>query len=866
MVFPAIRSALLLHNAPMETIKFFTVQPKIPEPLLPLKQLAENFYFCWHPQVIRLFSRIDRKLWDEVHHNPVLMLSRLPQKRLELLAGDSGFVFHLKRIYDDFLEYMKDDPARDNGYGKDVPIAYLSAEFGVADSLPLYAGGLGVLAGDHLKCASDLNLPMLGIGLCYEAGYFHQYLNSEGWQHDAYQPLTLQSLPLALLQDGKGAPLQVAVEILGRPVILHVWKAQVGRVPLYLLDTNNRENPTETRQITQMLYGGNLENRIKQEILLGVGGARLLKTLGIGKYVCHLNEGHSAFVSLERIRALIREQGLSFDEAWTVVQASTVFTTHTPVPAGHDYFPNDLMRRYFEPFIKEIGISAEEFLRLGKGYKEGDPDFCMTVLGFNTSNCRNGVSRLHAEVSRKMWQGMWPQYPLDDVPIIPITNGVHVPSWMSHAMAEVMERFLPADWLSVWDPGKNTDYMKEIPDSELWRAHLTQRDDLFNFAHGRLQEQLRARNAGLAETEHALNVLTPNAFTIGFARRFATYKRGYLLFRDEERLGKILNNPDMPVQIIIAGKAHPHDTEGKKIIQHIMTLIKKPDFRDRVVFLEDYDINVARYMVRGVDLWLNTPRRPQEACGTSGIKAMANGVLNLSILDGWWDEGYEPGAGWAIGRGEQYDDPEVQDQVESRIIYYLLENEIVPVFFHRLADRIPHEWVKMMKNSFNKLCARFSYHRAMSEYIAHAYRPAREALQSLDGAGFQNLRELSRWGHRVREAWGNIRLAGIEFDERNPVQVGADLDVRAKLALGGLSAEDVAVDLYVGTFESRYGGLVDRKTYPMTSQGPASGDGVFNYQGKVACNETGKFGLKVRVTPRFGKLEHIFSVNLVYWG
>ncbi|MDD4890574.1 MAG: alpha-glucan family phosphorylase, partial [Phycisphaerae bacterium] len=636
----------------MYVIRPFTVVPSLPESLQFLEQLAYNIWWAWNQEGIELFRRLDSDLWERAGHNPVLMLGQLPQSRLEQAAADEGYLAQMERVKAMLDEHMTRKSWFDKNFGHlaDISFAYFSAEFGLTEALPIYSGGLGVLAGDHLKSAAELGLPLVGIGLLYRQGYFRQYLNADGWQQETYPGNDFYTLPVRQVATADGKPMTIDVEYPGRMVKAQVWKVQVGRIFLYLLDTNMDENSPEDRQITSQLYGGDMENRIRQEILLGIGGIRALAAMGITPTVCHMNEGHSGFLALERVRRLVTETKMDYLSAREATRASQIFTTHTPVPAGIDRFPGAMIEKYLHPYFSQLGVSRDEFMALGR-QNPSDPQetFSMAVLALRTAAASNGVSKLHGRVSRAMWQNVWPGVPDDEIPIGSVTNGVHTRSWISGDMAALLDRYLGPRWSrrpedhSVWQR------VDQIPDEELWRTHERRRERLVQFARNRLATQARNRGAAANEIMSAGETLNAETLTIGFARRFATYKRATLLFQDLDRLKAILSNKDCPVQVIFAGKAHPRDNEGKELIRKIVHWARDESIRRRIVFLEDYDMNVARYMVQGCDVWLNTPRRPLEASGTSGMKAAANGCLNASILDGWWDEAFQTGLGWALG-------------------------------------------------------------------------------------------------------------------------------------------------------------------------------------------------------------------------
>jgi glycogen phosphorylase len=640
-------------------LKTFQVFPELPAQLQPLLEIANNLWWVWHPDAMELFRRLDRDLWEEVHHNPVKLLGIIDQKKLATAAGNDGYRAQLARVYEAFKAHLKEL----GWFGKShadlaeqktpFRVAYFSAEFGIHESLPIYSGGLGVLAGDHLKSASEIGLPLVGVGLLYRNGYFQQYLSADGWQQEAYPELDFYNLPIEQMKYADGSPVQVRVDLPENSVFCKVWRTNVGRVPLYLLDTNLQENSPADRDITSRLYGGGPEMRIKQEIVLGIGGVRALEALNIQPTIFHMNEGHSAFLALERIRVLLDKTQLTFDQARQYVMATNVFTTHTPVPAGIDTFSPDMMTKYFKNYYPSLRLDEEGFLALGRedvtSKKQG---FSMAVLAIRLADGVNGVSALHGDVSRKMWHNLWPDVPPDEVPIQHITNGIHVRSWLAPEFVYVLDRYLSSKWQtdptdqSVWEG------VSQIPDEELWRCHERCREKLVGWTRSILKDQLAQRGASFDDIATADEVLDPEALTIGFARRFASYKRGALLLRDPGRLQRLVEDTKRPIQFIFAGKAHPADHEGKELIKAIVNFARNPAVRRRIVFIENYDINIARVLVQGVDVWLNTPRRGMEASGTSGMKAAANGVPNCSILDGWWVEGYAPDLGWAIGRGE----------------------------------------------------------------------------------------------------------------------------------------------------------------------------------------------------------------------
>jgi starch phosphorylase len=830
-----------------------------------MAEIAANLWFSWHAGAIDLMQRVDHHLWRDVNHNPVALLNQISQERLEALAEDSGFLAQMDRVVETMRAYLGATKcAFLNGRAPEgLKIAYLSAEYGLTDCLSLYSGGLGVLSGDHLKSASDLNLPLVAVGLAYGQGYFNQYLNADGWQQEEYHPNDFYNLPMSLVTTDDGNELRISVDIEGRPLKARVWRISVGRVPLYLMDANIEDNPPELRSITFQLYGGDREMRIRQEILLGIGGVRLLKALNIEANVFHMNEGHSAFASLERIRQLRQEKGLNFNEAREVVRASNCFTTHTPVPAGNDYFDPDLVRRHFSSYVADLGISLPVLMAYGRVDPRNDSEqFCMTVLALRLSDFANGVSRLHGRVSRQMWQGVWPHFPEEDIPVGHVTNGVHIPSWISSDMAYLYYRYLGPGWHE--DPDSQTVWkaIEEMPDAELWRARERRRGQMVAFLRNTMVEQLSRRGASAEELRRAGEALNPEALTIVFARRFATYKRAVLIAQDQERLAKILGNPQQPVQLIFAGKAHPKDNEGKEFIRRVVALTHDKRFRDKIVFIEDYDINTARYLVQGADIWLNTPRRPMEACGTSGMKAVANGGLHLSILDGWWDEGFQPGLGWAIGRGEEHSGEYPQDEVEARALYRLLEDEVVPLFYRRDAYGLPRGWISYVKNSLRNLCPVFNSHRMVEDYAESAYLSASRRYLNLVDAEFSGARGLGDWSQRIMENWSQVEVVRAESAAPQSAIWGQELPISALVRLGNLKPEDVAVDAYYGRLRPD-GGFAERLTHTLDPVG--QNDGMWRFEGKVLAQSTGRLGLAVRVVPNHPLAGSKYSLGLAAW-
>jgi starch phosphorylase len=856
----------------MRTVRTVTVVPTLPPPLRELRPLAYNLWWSWNPEAEELFSRLDPELWQRTHRNPVLLLGRMDQKRLERFASDDAYLGHLADVGDRFERYMADPGWFGRTFkGRAAHIAYFSAEYGLSDCLPIYSGGLGILSGDHLKSASDLGLPLTAVGLAYSEGYFRQALNADGWQVERYPRNDFSRLPVEPVSvatggpDGAETPLLVGLDFPQGRVVARVWKVQVGRVALYLLDTNVEQNRPEDRGITSQLYGGDHEQRIQQELVLGVGGMRVLAALGIEPTACHMNEGHSAFLGLERIAQLRARHGLSFDEAWEAASAGNAFTTHTPVPAGNDEFSPDLIDKYLGRYREEQGLSREQLLARGRA-DPNDPSsrFSMAVLALRLSDRANGVSKLHARVSRAMWSALWPELPVHEVPISAITNGVHTRTWLSAEMTALFRRHLGPRWLdepadhSVWER------VDSIPDVELWRTQRRQREQLVTFVRRHLRAQAEQRGAGPAELAAADDALDPDALTLGFARRFATYKRATLFFHDLERLARILADRERPVQILFAGKAHPRDDGGKELIRKVVQLSRTPELRGKVAFLEDYDMRVARALVGGVDLWLNTPRRPLEASGTSGMKAAANGAINLSVLDGWWCEGFAPESGWAIGRGEEQKDPDRQDEADARDLYELLEREVVPLFYDRDRNGMPRGWLSRMRSSIRRICPVFNTNRMVEEYTRSVYLPASERWLRFSAEGMRDVRTLSAWREEVGRKWGEVRVLRVMPRGASEVQVGAPLEIEAEVHLGALSPADVAVDLCYGPLGGRHD-FEEGEVAPMLHKTDL-GEGRHLFTGTLRSQDTGEHGYAVRVLPWNENLPHRFKTGLLRWG
>src|SRR5579872_312309 len=852
----------------MKSIRTFNVRPSLPAVLQPLLRLAYNLRWSWDHAEIDLFRRLDRDLWETCNRNPVLVLGSVQQSVLEAAAKDDSFLAHMKGVVDKLDTYVTGEGSwyrRNHPEERDMLVAYFSAEFGITECLSIFAGGLGVLAGDHLKASSDLGLPLVGVGLLYQQGYFRQYLNAAGWQQEAFESNDFHTWPIELVPNVK-----VPIELPDGRVDAQVWKVNVGRIPLYLLDTNLPSNRPEDRKITAQLYGGNLEMRMRQEILLGVGGYRALEALGVRPTVYHMNEGHSAFLAIEHVLHLMETGKLTFSEARVLASASLVFTTHTPVAAGHDYYPSFLIDRYFSEFLRRTGASRSELLGLGRQDPSNEAeDFCMTVLALRLASHSNGVSKLHGAVSRQMWNRIWPGLPESEVPIGHVTNGVHFRSWVSLEMNQLYDRYLGPKWREEPADAKLWQRTETIPAAELWRTHERRRERLVAYARRRLREQLLSRGAPKPAVEFADEVLSPDALTIGFGRRFASYKRATLLLRDSDRLARILNHPDHPVQILFAGKAHPQDDAGKQLIQAIVHLAERPEFRQKLVFLENYDVATARCMVQGCDVWLNTPLRPLEASGTSGMKALANGVINVSTLDGWWDEAWlmaqATGAeiGWAIGGGEHYDDPYQQDQSEAEALYELLEHEIVPTFYDRRSDGLPRKWIGLMKSSIATLCPQFNMQRPAMQYTDEVYVAAHRQFGNLGAGGATRAREVAAWLRKVETEWPRLSVESTR-DGVSEIGLGEEVLVSAKVTLNTLSPDEVSVEVLAGLVDAD-NNLKDPVVLPMhLCERDPSGSYLFQAVVRPSAR-SGLHGYAIRVLPRHADSIRPYLPGLIKW-
>jgi starch phosphorylase len=842
----------------VKAIRRFTVRTVLPESLAPLEELATNLRWSWNLPARRLFEEISPTLWESSGHDPIALLGAVEPERLTELASDSAFVDRANGLLGDLHTYLTEPRWYQQNCDASAPksIGYFSPEFGIAAALPQYSGGLGILAGDHLKSASDLGVPIIGVGLFYRSGYFAQSITPDGWQHEAYPVLDPDGLPLSLLRHPDGTAAQVVLALpAGRTLFARVWQVAVGRIKLLLLDTDIPENEDDLRSVTDRLYGGGGEHRLLQELLLGIGGVRAIKLLVEltdveFPEVFHTNEGHAGFLGLERINDLIGG-GLSFGEALQVVRAGTVFTTHTPVPAGIDRFEATLVEQYFSTELLP-GVAVTDVLALGAESYEGGADntFNMAVMGLRLGQRANGVSKLHGEVSRGMFGPLWPGFDNVDVPITSVTNGVHAPTWTDRSLVALAQ-----DKLGTYDTTAADWASPAVTDLDLWTVRNGMREQLVQDARKRVSEALAEQNPGVGDPAWLSQLLDPKVLTIGFARRVPTYKRLTLMLHDPERLRRILLSEDHPVQIVIAGKSHPADDEGKRLIQKLVEFSQEPDVRKRMVFLPNYDIGMAQLLYPGTDVWLNNPLRPLEACGTSGMKAALNGSLNLSILDGWWAEFYDEQNGWAIPSADSAGDSAERDKLEADAMYDLIEHQIAPRFYDRDADDVPTNWVGAIRHTLSTLSPQLSADRMVREYVERLYLPAAAAARLIAKDRYAPARALAAWKTRVTEAWPSIQVSHVESGGVDAVpQVGDELHVRAQVNLDGLSAEDVAVEVVYG--RAREGDRLEnpeRIELVASPEDPASASNPLHpvqFTGTVTLSRSGSFGYNVRVVPR----------------
>ena len=850
----------------MPIFQTYNVTPTLPAALEPLREMSFNLWWTWEPAARRLFRLLDPELWSRTNHNPVRMLQLSRQSRLEELAQDKTFLRELKEVHDAFRNYL----ARKDTYGKigaasaiKNPVAYFSAEFGFHESIPNYSGGLGILASDHCKSASDLDLNFVAIGLLYRHGYFRQQIDKEGIQEAINLNQNFHHLPIREVRR-EDANLLISVPILDREVFAKLWELRVGRVSLYLLDTDTPENSAEDRLITAELYGGDLEMRMRQEMILGIGGVKALSALGIQPDVFHMNEGHSAFLALERIRRNVVAKKLDFYSALQVVAAANVFTTHTPVPAGNDSFPREMMRKYFGAFAKELNIPFEELFSFGQTRVDPNDPFSMTILALRLSRHANGVSKLHGEVTQSLWKDVWVGVPVHEVPITSVTNGVHTKTWMAPEFAALYRKHLGA-WEEHLTEPEFWRGVIDIPDAQLWETHQKLKLRLIEF----VRERVRLRRQRLGESAEAVRkvnrILDPEILTVGFARRFATYKRGALLFSDKERLKRLLNDTTRPVQFIFAGKAHPRDEAGKGVIQEVYKFTREVGFENRIVFLEDYDSYIARRLVQGVDLWLNHPLRPLEASGTSGMKSAPNGGINLSVLDGWWREGYNGNNGWAIGAEINNGTAEFQNEGDATSLYQLLENQIIPLYYAKPDGKLPLAWLQLMRESIRSVTPVFNTQRMVKEYTERLYISAGKSHENFSCDGCASAAQLSQWKAQMRKDWPQVQISDVQVGnkDRQNILVGESLQISARVHLGAVDPKHVRVEAYHG--EADNGDIRNPAATVLNQSSQADGDGNYLYQGSVPASESGTYGFSVRVVPTHAHLMQAHELRLITW-
>lgn len=841
----------------MRAIRSFTVRPSLPPSLSALERLAVNLRWSWDERTRELFRWVDPEEWDATSHDPVALLGRVDRDRFEALSRDANFLRYLAEIDDELDRYLSQPRWFQNSGQRTLEtVAYFSPEFGITEAVPQYSGGLGILAGDHLKAASDLGVPIIGVGLMYRHGYFRQSLSLDGWQQERFPDLDPYAMAMTRC-DG----IRICVDLGGSPLYAQVWRADVGRTPLYLLDADIDDNGPAERAITDRLYGGDTEHRIRQEILLGMGGVLALEALGIEPQVFHTNEGHAGFLSLERIRGLIRRERLSFAEAIEVVRAGGVFTTHTPVPAGIDRFPRELIAKYFSNWASECGISMDELYELGHR-DENPPEnrFNMAVMGLRLSGRSNGVAKLHGAVSREMFSELWPDVPEAETPIGSITNGVHAPTWVSGDLGDLLARAVLPDWDGA--SAEDWERVDDIHDEELWRVRRLGRERLVHFIRERLRASLIRRGLSSSDASWADDVLDPRALTVGFARRFATYKRANLLLHQPDRLRELLLSSERPLQFVFAGKAHPADEPGKGLIQNVVQFSTDPTVRHRFVFLDDYDISVARAFYHGCDVWLNTPRRPLEACGTSGMKSALNGGLNCSILDGWWDECFDGTNGWAITSAESEHDVARRDQLEANSLFELLERQIVPQFYEHGEGGLPRRWLSRVKANLRTLGPYVTASRMVRDYVNELYEPAAISAARANADHHAAARSLAAWKRHVVGQWDGVRVLEVDGNG-TAVSLGGDREVTARIALGALTPADVTVQLLHGPV-GQGDELVDPTAVPMAlGASDAGGDAVFS--ASFRCENAGRYGFTVRVLPNHPALVSPVELGRIAW-
>jgi starch phosphorylase len=841
--------------------------PKAPPKLI---DLAYNLWFSWNPDVRDLYKEIDERLWRRCGNNPVEFLFKVDPLKLQQVAADAAFIDKLEKVWERYHAYVT---SKDTAYAKNFPrladhsIAYFSAEYGIHECLPNYAGGLGILAGDHIKSCSDLGIPIFGIGLMYKHAYFQQQIDVHGNQSEIFNVLDPARLPVQLVKDEYSNPVLVEVPLLDHVVYVKIWEVKVGRASVYYLDTTVDQNSDEDKDIIHILYGGSRDTRIRQEIILGIGGLRAIRKMGLNPSIFHINEGHSAFMCLERLYELMNE-GMDFKTAQEYVRATTIFTTHTPVPAGNEEFEFDMIDKYFTNMWPELEISHEKFFDLGRNTNiHKHENFSLTILALNLSNQANGVSKLHGEVSQEMWQKVWSGIPIPEIPIGYVTNGVHTFTWLHREMARLFDRYLDPIWRTKIRDQNFWDKVFDLPNEVFWQVKKKLKQEMITLLRQNYRQRIERYGENYGGYPPATEILNPDVLTIGFARRFAPYKRALLFFKDPERVRKILNNPDGPVQIIFAGKAHPANDAGKDLIRRINEISKEEGFRGRVIFIEDYNMNNARALISGVDIWLNTPRRPMEASGTSGQKVPINGGVNISILDGWWAEGYNNENGWAIGQARPYEDHERQDIDDSNSLYDLLEKEVIPLYYSRDAKGIPQDWILKVKHSLHSTITQFSAHRMVWNYLQQYYLPCIKRAEKYSQEEYKELHQFSKWKNRVQRLWKNVRLTvknGPSMDvDRRILSAGETRDLVLHVDSGGLEPEDLRVEVILQRHDT-YHLQKDLKVIPMGLVAEIA-DGKLEYRAHMAAAPDGAYCFNCRIIPNHPDLFNQHETRLIRW-
>ena len=843
-----------------------TVNPQLPKKIERLSEIAGNLWWSWNTEFLKLFKKIDIDLWEKIGKNPVKFLKLVDQERLEAIAEDSEFLKEYNKNVENFEGYMN---SKNTWFNKTYPenkndlIAYFSAEYGLDEILPIYSGGLGILSGDHLKSSSDLGLPLVAVGLLYKNGYFHQKINNIGMQESEYYDIELDNLPITPVKKETGEDLIISVKMPNSIVYLKVWKIAVGRINLYLLDSDIEENSEEYRGITLRLYGGDQEMRIQQEIVLGIGGVTLLQELGLAPTVYHMNEGHSSFLVLELIKNIMAEKKVSFNIAKDIVTAKTVFTTHTPVPAGNDIFPVELVETYFKDYWKKLGLSKEEFMELGmKPKEENKTTFNMGILALKVAGKKNGVSKLHGAVSRELFGDVWPEITPNESPITYVTNGIHTCTWLAPTLKELYNKYLNPFWQDKIHLNDTWEKINNIPDEELWNEHQLRKEKLLSLVKENVTNRLRNSGMRYDEIKEITSKLNPNALTIGFARRFATYKRATLIFKDLERITQILNDESRPVQLIFAGKAHPRDVEGQNLIRRIHEVSMMPQFKGKIFLLEGYNMAMARHLISGVDVWLNNPRRPMEASGTSGEKASVNGVVNFSILDGWWAEGYNQKNGWAIGTNAEYYSYEEQDRADSDSIYNILENKIIPAYYNK-ENGISKDWVKYMKNSIISTGGNYSMARMITDYTNQLYMP----LCNLTNNYFKNLETVTEY-NKIKDDlyrnWNDIEITQNNNLDNISMDAGKNIEVSCTVKLPNINVENIEAQVYYGKILEN-GTIENISIIPMSLVEQNNEEKTYTYNAKIELKTGGNYGYTFRVMPKHEMLLDSANLNLVKW-